>query len=152
MTKRVRGVKAGLISMPIYATALRILTLTAASIHGFDLSESMVDFMGLYPVPIVSLKGFLYTIFDPGITFGIIYGLAFAGMYEKLPGKSSLMKGTIFGVVAWIILGLIARATGGKVVILGDPLFLFPTFLIGGLMVAILFGSLLGFFWDRFAP
>jgi hypothetical protein len=73
-------------------------------------------------------------------------------MYEKLPGKSSWMKGTIFGVVAWIILGLIARATGGKVVILGDPLFLFPTYLIVGFIVAILFGALLGFLWDKFAP
>jgi len=138
--------------MPIYATALRTLTLSAASIHGFDLSESMVDFLGLYPVPIVSPKGFLYTIFDPGIIFGIIYGLAFAGMYEKLPGKRSSMKGTISGVVAWIIFGLIARATGGKVVILGDPLFLFLTFLIVGFIAAILFGALLGFLWDKFAP
>jgi hypothetical protein len=152
MTERVRGVKAGLISMPIYGAALWMLTLAAASIHGFDLSESMVDILGLYPVPIVSLQGFLWTVIDPGITFGIIYGLAFAGMYRKLPGKSSSMKGTIFGVVAWIILGVIARTTGGRVVILGDPLFLFPTYLIVGFIAAILFGALLGFLWDKFAP
>jgi len=60
----VRGVKAGLISMPIYAAALWILALTAASIHGFDLSESMVDVLGLYRVPVASLQGFLSTVIE----------------------------------------------------------------------------------------
>lgn len=150
MTEWVRGVKAGLISIPIYGAALWILVQTAARIHSFDLSEQMTGF-GTETVPLVSLEGFLFTVFGFGITFGIIYGLIFAAVYEKFPGKSSLIKGATLGVALWIIFGLITQATGGVVTILGDPLVLFPTFLVGGLTAAILFGALLGFLWDKFA-
>jgi hypothetical protein len=153
MTKWVRGAKTGLVSGLIYMAALWILILTAASIHDFDLSEVVTGPISPYYFPVVSLEGFLWTAFGKGTIFGIICGLAFADWYEKLPGKSFLMKGVVLGVVLWIVFGVIGRATGGKVLaVLGDPLFLFPTFLVGGLMIAILFGSLLGFFWDRFAP
>lgn len=81
------------------------------------------------------------------LVYGVIYGAVFALMYLKLPGRSSKRKGMLLAVPVFFI-GLFAGPAffGYQCV----PSYIPYIFQIAGLPVAVIFGFVLGVFYDSF--
>lgn len=81
------------------------------------------------------------------LVYGVIYGASFAWIYLKLPGSSSKRKGMLLGIPVFFI-GLFAGPAffGYQCV----PSYIPYVFQITGLPVAIIFGFILGVFYDSF--
>jgi L-cystine uptake protein TcyP (sodium:dicarboxylate symporter family) len=137
-----RGAKAGLLSGAVYGVlngliALDVITVRSAEItaqlrstlpSGFQIDPArLVEFMKT-----MAVSGSIIS----GIIFGTILGLVFSAVYGKIPSKSPEVKGVIAALAFWIIMTVIG---GGEV-----------SFLPFGVMVAIVFGVLLGDLYERF--
>ena len=87
-----------------------------------------------------------------GVIGGMIFGVIFAVLYDKLPGKTSGIKIIIISIIYWVAIPL------GLPVLNTLRLWGFEGFFWGfmweptliGLVTSIIWGWLLGFFWDRF--
>ncbi len=73
---------------------------------------------------------------------GIIFGAIYATAYKHLPGGKSILKGLSLGIVWWIVVGL------GIGYILGNAIDAY--YVATSLISALIWGSLIGFFWDRY--
>jgi hypothetical protein len=155
MAELLRGAKAGAVSGIIFGALLGSignigLNLINGIINGnleyFVASLTTERMMSLGPI-------IVYIIF--GVIGGLIFGLMFAAIYEKLPGKTPKSKGIVTSIIFWVVL------------ILGFPALYnlyrwgfeeFYWFVRGsfyqeqaviGLGTSILWGWLLGRFWER---
>lgn len=90
-----------------------------------------------------------------GLAFGLILGLVFAVLYDKLPGKTPTIKGVVISIIYWVIIPL------------GLPVLTYLyrwgfegfywEFVYGGMWKAtaiglgpsIIWGWLLGYFWEN---
>jgi hypothetical protein len=75
------------------------------------------------------------------LIFGIIYGWA----YDRIPGRTSAIKGIVFGLILWLIFSVVLG--------LGNLQYGIAYYLYGlgeGLITSLIFGVLLGFFYKRF--
>ena len=70
---------------------------------------------------------------------GLLAGMVFAVLYEKIPVKGSLLKGAVFSVPFVLVLILVF-----------PPIFTFYSIITT--MLVIVWGSMLGFFYDKFGP
>lgn len=75
-----------------------------------------------------------------GLIFGLILGVIFALLYDHIPTEKGITKGTIMGLILWIIQTVLNIAISFSYITIGLNFFL----------SVIIFGPLLGFFWDRF--
>ena len=132
-----RGIKAGAVSGLIFGIISPFFTLLASyNSSTYDLSYS-------YIVPTFVTGIIFYPI------LGSFFGLIFAGLYEKLMGDISTVKGVVLSTFFWVIISL------------------FPTLLIssftrsyGMLNIQIivtligftLYGFVFGMVYDRFKP
>lgn len=81
------------------------------------------------------------------LVYGVIYGAVFALIYLKLPGRNSKRKGILLSVPIFFI-GLFAGPAffGYQC----SPYYIPYVFQIAGLPVAMIFGFVLGVFYDSF--
>jgi len=77
-----------------------------------------------------------------GAIVGAIFGTIFAAAYNRLPGAKSILKGLSLGLVWWIVVGL------GLSYLLGTEIEIYH--IASSLISALVWGSLIGFFWDRY--
>ncbi len=76
-----------------------------------------------------------------GAIVGSIFGMVYAAAYDRLPGAKSILKGLSLGIVWWIVVGL------GLAYLLGTVIDIYQ--IVSSLISALIWGSLIGFFWDR---
>lgn len=77
-----------------------------------------------------------------GAIVGAIFGTIYAAAYNHLPGAKSILKGLSLGIVWWIVVGL------GLAYLLGTVIDIYHA--VSSLISALIWGSLIGFFWDRY--
>lgn len=144
MAELARGAKAGIVSGVIYG-----------ALNG--LFVKLVAISVLFPSAFAEHfgQGLLITWFGGGVIFGVIggviFGLILAAGYTRLSGRTSVIKGVILSIPFWVVMGIYddvmqtVDVAGWDAVM---PVVAIP--LVLGLAVSILWGVLLGFFWDRF--
>jgi len=82
-----------------------------------------------------------------GVAVGAIFGVAYAALYRVLPGNTSLQKGAIFSIIFWLT-GLVFSRNTFR--ILGETTIV-TILVIHGLITALIWGVLVGAFWDKFS-
>ena len=141
-----RGVKAGACAGIIYGIISPIFLLISGG-YNYLYSTPSGNFLIMIWV-FSTLLTLLYSIIY-GIICGIIFGLIYAAVYDKIPGTSSTVKGIILSLLFWLIFSFfilwfvfspIGRST------------IFSNTIITSLLVYLVFGFLVGMFWDRFKP
>lgn len=82
-----------------------------------------------------------------GVVGGLILGAIYGKVLERIPGKSPVMKGVIFGLVLWFLASVLGGL--GNYGQYGAEYYLSQ---VGsGLVGALVFGVLLGYFYGRFS-
>ncbi|MDA4112455.1 MAG: hypothetical protein OK474_00200 [Thaumarchaeota archaeon] len=80
-----------------------------------------------------------------GVIGGLILGAIYGKLIEKIPGKTPVIKGIVLGVVLWLLVSVLG---GYNNIHYGLEYYLVQ---VGtGLVGALLFGVLLGYFYGRF--
>ena len=77
-----------------------------------------------------------------GAIVGAIFGAIYAAAYGSLPGAKSILKGLSLGILWWIVVGL------GLAYLLGTGVDIYNA--VSGLISALIWGALIGFFWDKY--
>jgi len=77
-----------------------------------------------------------------GAIIGVIFGTIYAAAYTHLPGTKSILKGISIGIVWWLVMGL------GLSYCLGTVINAYH--IVSSLISALVWGVLVGFFWDRY--
>ncbi|MEM3584574.1 MAG: hypothetical protein QW193_04770 [Nitrososphaerales archaeon] len=153
MGKVVTGIKAGVVSGVIYGVILAPFTyLTLILLKEEIISIIMANLPPGYSISIEEFFNFALTIgiisvFIAGIILGLIFGLIYGWAYEKIPGRTSIIKGIIFGIILWLIFSVILG--------FGNLQYGFTYYLYNlgeGLITSLIFGFLLGFFYNKFTP
>ena len=78
-----------------------------------------------------------------GAIIGVIFGAIYAAAYGHLPGAKSIPKGISLGIVWWIVVGI-------GLAYLQEAID--PYHIVTSLISALIWGSLIGFFWERYKP
>ncbi|MDA4122751.1 MAG: hypothetical protein OK456_06180 [Thaumarchaeota archaeon] len=80
-----------------------------------------------------------------GVIGGLILGAIYGWKYEKIPGKTSMVKGLVLAGILWVLLSVL-----GGLGNLQDGAGVYLTQVGTGLGTALLFGFVLAYFYDRF--
>lgn len=91
--------------------------------------------------PFVMIQSILY-----GIIGGAIFGAIYGAVYDSLPSASSVVKGIVLSIIWWLVFG-IAINYGQLATI---PVVATMVLVALSLLSAIVWGTLVGFFWDKF--
>lgn len=155
MTEWRRGAKAGAVSGLISGIIIGITFATWLAISASPEQFRMVaapeaDPEAAYLIYWGLIVGtiFSYSFFGPAV--GTLLGLIFAATYMRLPAKTALIKGIVLGIAFWIVFFWILAPLA-----LGGISYFTATNLFGSIPYGALlglYGTLLGFFWNRFAP
>ena len=81
-----------------------------------------------------------------GVIGGLILGAIYGKLVEKIPGGSTVIKGIIFGAVLWLLVSVLGGL--GNYGQYGAEYYLANV--AAGLLGALIFGVLLGYFYGRF--
>ena len=148
-----RGIKAGIISGIIYGIIIGIFSAIVSFIMWDTISAAYDDvisgfgFGGLIEFTLEGqiINGFIGGIIY-GIIFGLIFGLIYAAVYNSLPGSTSIMKGIVLMLIVWLILSVGLGYL--SIDLFGTTYYIVS--LITGLIGSIIWGFLLGKFWDKY--
>jgi len=149
MVHLVRGAKAGAVSGVIYgAVNVLIINIGINLING-QLGNFVTGIMtdGLWLVGATLMNSIL------GAVLGLIFGLIFVVLYDRLPGITSTDKGIVTSIIHWAAIPL-----GVSVLFYPEGLSVFFRssrnwrVILIGLGTSILWGWLLGHFWERGRP
>jgi hypothetical protein len=146
------GAKAGLVAGIAYGVVLGIVSyFTLISIKSTviaDITKSMPSNTSFTPDQIFSIALLIAPVVV--VIFGIIGGLVLGAIYgklvERIPGGSPLIKGIMFGAVLWLLVSVLLGL--GNIGEYGLEYYLAN--LATGLVGALIFGVLLGYFYGRF--
>ena len=154
MTEFKRGLKAGIVSGIIWGVIACTIGVLQAKIF---LEEKMSGFG--YEMPLMAEQMFwqfvvmAYPLFIiGGIILGIIVGLIYAAVYNSLPSSKSIIKGIVLLLIFWLIfvgIGFFLTMIGSGKGIEGIESSYIESMAIN-LIVLVIFGILLGLFWDKF--
>ena len=152
MGKVIIGIKAGVVSGLIYGIFLapliylelilfkeEYMSMIIASLTSSSITPEEAYNITLLIGPIL--------VFIMGIILGLIFGIIYGWAYNRIPGRTSIIKGIIFGLILWFILSVLLG--------LGNLWYSVTYYLYGlgvGLIEYLIFGVLLGFFYNRFIP
>lgn len=134
-----RGLKAGVVAGIIYgviwgAILFAIPSIIFASLWNLPGFQAAWAVVGILVISITIIAG---------IIGGLIWGLIFALLYDYLPTQSSYPKAYIVSIIFWLVFDVLLNLG-----YIGDPIYLGISFVFG----VIVFGSLMAFLWDSFAP
>jgi nitrous oxidase accessory protein len=149
MIHLVRGAKAGAVSGVIYGAANTPIINTGINLINGQLGNFVAGIMtdGLWLVGATLMNSIL------GTVFGLIFGLIFVVLYDRLPGITPTDKGIVTSIIHWAVIPL-----GLSVLSYPEDLSMFfrsPSnwrIIVIGLGTSILWGWLLGHFWERERP
>lgn len=133
-----RGIKAGVVAGIIYGIILTVLVAALAE-------AIMPGFWGVVSTAGAGLTGAVIGIFAVmliigGAIGGLIFGAVYAAAYGSLPG-SSVVKGIIIAIIFWLVFSVglnysyVSR---------------YPAYAGIGLVSSLVWGALVGVFWDKF--
>jgi len=128
------GLKAGAVSGVIYGVVLLVTQEIISRLSG---GYKLSYYVFTYAIP-----GAIY-----GLIFGIITGLIFGVSYKSIPGTTSMIKGIIFSIFAWLIVSFFRYTINYSHFYLSEHL---QRTIMVDLIIFIFFGILLGIFWDKF--
>jgi hypothetical protein len=146
------GVKAGVVAGLVYGIVLAILSyFTVISEKSIIISSLTKNLPANSPFTPEQLYGIVVlatpiVVLIGGIIGGIIVGAIYGRLFERIPGGNSTVRGLLVGIALWFVLSVL----GG----LGNLQYGVETYLSGigvGLISALLFGFLLGYFYGRFS-
>jgi len=148
--KVITGIKAGVVSGAILGIVLASFIYLSLILFKEEfmfmislLSDSQIGAEQLYDIMLL-MGPILYFII--GIILGLIVGAIYGRAYDKIPGRTSIIKGIIIGIILWLILPVLL----GLGVIL--PYSYYAYGLGVDLITYLIFGVLLGYFYNRFTP
>lgn len=141
--KEVLGMKSGFLAALISGivnTLLIIVVLFSSIIN--------INFSSMPTKEMIMILDVVLTFFL-GIFIGTIGGLLFSMAYKDFPTNSNIVKGMLCSIPLWIIFRL-----GKGFIDLENYGTLYVILVHGviGLIIWLIWGALLGYFWDRFEP
>jgi len=150
MEKVKEGGKAGVIAGIIYAIMTTIVV--AALEYAFKTSimkavsselpsGTRVNINALYDL---TVEGSIVVAVIFGIILGLVLGLIFGAVSDRIPGKSGIAKGVVFGFLLWLVLHVLADSLNLKY----GATFYFTDISLG-LATSLFYGVLLGKFFER---
>ncbi|EML5470854.1 hypothetical protein RSM50_003503 [Pseudomonas aeruginosa] len=77
----------------------------------------------------------------------VVWGILFALLFDKLPGRSALVKGMSFSVLAWLMMMIVPMPMAGAG-LFGLALGMMAPVMT--LMMHLIWGAVLGYTYDRF--
>jgi len=152
MGNTTNGVKAGVIGGVVYGIVLGISSYFAVIYEKSRIITALTNSLPanspftpeqLYGI-VVLVTPVILTI--GGVIGGLIVGALYGKLFERIPGGSATVKGILVAIVLWLILSV----AGG----IGNLQYGASAYLSGigvGLVSALLFGFLLGYFYGRFS-
>ncbi|MGQ9718369.1 MAG: DUF6789 family protein [Nitrososphaerales archaeon] len=153
MSKVTVGVKAGVVSGAIYGVIIAPITYITLIFLKEEIMPSIIASL-LPDSPITAEQAYNIMLligpifaFITGIILGLIFGIIYGWAYDKIPGRTSIIKGIVFGIILWLIFSVLLG--------LGNLQYSVTYYLYGlgeGLITSLIFGLLLGFFYNRFIP
>jgi hypothetical protein len=108
MSTATRGLAAGLIA----AAVLALLILVAGGIRDFP----GIDVTRLIGAAASELFGMPRTAAVGWVLFfviGAVWGLVFAWIFHRLPGRSGLVRGLVFAVAVWVVMMIVFMPIAG---------------------------------------
>jgi len=143
-----RGAEAGAASGFIVGTVVGVMIVVGFFLfdgkfwEGFlGISHSLVPVMALA----LGVGGFiLFSLL--GMVLGSTLGMIYAKAYARLPGKPPMLKGIALGVLSWLIVFSWQDVHADKIASVVDAVFA-----VNRLYPMMMYGALLGHFWDRLA-
>jgi hypothetical protein len=147
------GAKAGVVSGVVYGAMSAVFAYISSSMIKEEMMtvieetlppDSLVTAEQLYEFTLIFGAVFAVVI---GVVAGVILGVVYGWGYEKVPGGNSIYKGLVFGIILWIIIDVLLG--------LGNLEYgttYFALSLAWGLVISLIFGALLGVFYDKFTP
>lgn len=72
-----------------------------------DLQASLTAALG---TSVPAVVPWLLSYFNGAVVLGLIYGL----IYRRIPGGNGVVKGAIYGIVGWVLIGLLFLPLHGK--------------------------------------
>lgn len=153
MGKAGTGAKAGVVSGVVYGAISAVSTYVTMTMMKEQIMLIMEE--ALPPdLPITAEQLYNMTVLLGaimvvilGVVVGVILGAVYGWAYEKIPGRKSIYKGLIFGVILWIIFNVLLGLGN-----LQYGTIYFISNLAWGLVVSLIFGALLGVFYNKFTP
>ena len=147
-----RGLKAGLA-----AVLLAALIFYGAFFTLFLLPYGLASatFKGIF-----DMVFYLFFTILAWLPVGILSGIVFAALYNKLPTRTSISKGVIFSIIPFLLMMAYGIFFAKNLVPITMPGLANYTELVNQYALLFLFlslsilacGILLGFFWDKFGP
>ena len=146
------GAKAGLVAGIAYGLVLGIISyFTLLSIKSTvlaDIAKSLPSSTSFTPDQIFDIAVVIapVVVVIVGIIGGLILGAIYGKLLERIPGGSPIRKGVMFGLVLWLLASVLLGL--GNLSRYGAEYYL--SNVVTGLVGALLFGVLLGYFYARF--
>lgn len=154
MTEFKRGLKAGIVSGIIWGVIASTIGVLQAKIFltemsGFGYEMTLMAEQVFWQFVVMTYLLFIII----GIICGIIVGLIYAAVYNSLPSSKSIIKGIVLSLIFWLIfvvgIGFFLTMIGSGVGIDGIESSYIESVAIN-LIECVIFGILLGLFWDKF--
>jgi len=148
MAELVSGAKSGVISGSIYGVINTVVinVVVTGLIFPTVFPEFFVGglrFLRITVVAVWLIGGLIIGAFG-----GLVFGLIFAVLHGRLPGKTPKIKGIILSIVFWVIFGLTQQlALSARWP--PEAVFLISMPIMTSLGTSVLWGILLGTFWER---
>ena len=134
-----RGIKAGIVAGIIEGIIAVIIIATSFDIIYSEILNTVPPGFTLETYRELLYWSSLVGAVFGGIIGGLIVGVIFAILYDHLPGKTSIHKGILMGLILW-----------GISVVLSFGRILLYSLVLNAVLDIVLFGFLLGVLWDRF--
>ena len=147
------GAKAGLVSGVVYGAMSAVFAYISSPmikeqmmvvIEETLLPDSLVTAEQIYEFALIFGAVFAVIV---GVVAGVILGAVYGWGYEKVPGGNSIYKGLVLGIILWIIIDVLLGIGNVQY-----DITYFVLSLAWSLIIALVFGALLGVFYDKFTP
>jgi hypothetical protein len=144
------GVKAGVIAGIVYGIVLGVFSYFAVIAEKATIIAAVTKSLPanspftpdqLYGIVMLVTPGVAAV---AGVIGGIIIGAIYGWLYEKIPGRTSIAKGIAVGIIIWVLVSVVGGAQN-----LQYGITVYLTGVGVGIVGALLFGTLLGYFFGR---
>lgn len=157
MGATLEGIKSGFISGIIYGILDSVLVVLLVLFFREQVMNSLSVFVTRYPdtfpgasvqglynlslslIPLVSVTG--------GVLLGMVFGVLFANIHERIPGRSGPTKGVLFGLSLWVVLNVLI----GLLDLSAFGWYYYLSSIAGGLISTMGFGYSLGTLYGYFS-